>query len=56
MLQRRKQIRGKKNNFMLESFENLDERDKLLKKYNLLKLTQGETENQNTCIAIGKSE
>lgn len=48
MLQRRKQIKRNKNNFIPGSFEILDEMDKFQEKRNLPKLTQEETENQNS--------
>lgn len=47
MLQRRKQIRGNKNIFMPESFENSDEMDKFLEKHNLPK---GKLEDKNSPI------
>lgn len=37
---------------MLETFENLDEIDKFLEKYNLLKLTQGEIRKTQTRIVL----
>lgn len=56
MLQRRKQIKRNKNNFIPESFEILGEMDKFQEKRNRPKLIREETENQKCPVTTENFE